>query len=385
MSRPPRHQECTPCRARGHRCEALIFSADEQGVDVPMCNDCAFGEICVFDRVHQVRQQVPINAFGEEIEETKLAPVISRTPASLGMAATVPWKPPVQENVPYSVGAMILRPKPEPIRLPPPDDEFDELANLTFEPEPETKMPVDETQVPAPETKPQPVTPKEKPMPKSTNPPCAEPGCKYPAGEGLTYCNYRHRYRDPKMKQQRVDAKAAKLATKPAKAPRMRVVSILENPPLVVACDIEVPLEPLTEMRILRAEKPSFASLGLTLGSMVQRKNNAYGNSFSTSGPALKLLYPSGIAPAQMDSALAIARVWDKLSRVATANDPAGESPWLDIAGYALLMLSQQETSSCASANDSDAATKSKTPIAFAAGNVAASTTTTNATNSAKT
>jgi hypothetical protein len=73
------------------------------------------------------------------------------------------------------------------------------------------------------------------------------------------------------------------------------------------------------------------------IAKVVKKKNAAYGDSFGTSGAALKILYPNGIQPEQYGNALLLARIWDKLKRVATDNDPDGESPFVDIAGYAVL------------------------------------------------
>lgn len=39
----------------------------------------------------------------------------------------------------------------------------------------------------------------------------------------------------------------------------------------------------------------------------------------------------------QMDDALCVVRILDKLFRIATDRDALGESPYVDIAGYALL------------------------------------------------
>lgn len=72
------------------------------------------------------------------------------------------------------------------------------------------------------------------------------------------------------------------------------------------------------------------------IASLVKSKNIAYGNSFGTAGEALKILYPEGIKPNQYPDALLVARIWDKLKRIATDNDPFGESPFVDIAGYAI-------------------------------------------------
>lgn len=84
-----------------------------------------------------------------------------------------------------------------------------------------------------------------------------------------------------------------------------------------------------------------FESLGSEIGRLVQEKQAAYGNSFGKSGQVMRLLYPDGIKPEQMDDALAVVRVLDKLFRIATAKDAFGESPWRDIAGYGLLGASR--------------------------------------------
>lgn len=80
-----------------------------------------------------------------------------------------------------------------------------------------------------------------------------------------------------------------------------------------------------------------FSTIARAIGDLVERKNAAYGDSIASAGKALRLLYPNGIAPQQMDDALLIGRIWDKLKRVATDYDALGESPYLDIAGYAIL------------------------------------------------
>lgn len=80
-----------------------------------------------------------------------------------------------------------------------------------------------------------------------------------------------------------------------------------------------------------------FRAITQQLGDLVEQKNAAYGDSIATAGAALRLLYPHGIAPEQMDDALLVGRIWDKLKRVATDRDALGESPYVDIAGYAIL------------------------------------------------
>lgn len=79
------------------------------------------------------------------------------------------------------------------------------------------------------------------------------------------------------------------------------------------------------------------------VADLVNRKQEQYGDSFGKSETVLKTLYPNGIPPEQLRSALTVVRVVDKLFRIATNNDPTGESPWRDIVGYGLLELSREE------------------------------------------
>lgn len=88
-----------------------------------------------------------------------------------------------------------------------------------------------------------------------------------------------------------------------------------------------------------------FALKGKEIGELVKRKNNAYGDSFFHSGEFLRLLYPTGIKPEQYDDVMTIARVYDKLQRIATDKDAFGENPWSDIVGYGLLSIARREVS----------------------------------------
>lgn len=86
-----------------------------------------------------------------------------------------------------------------------------------------------------------------------------------------------------------------------------------------------------------------YSALGQEIGELVERKQSAYGDSFGKSGDVLRLLYPGGIPPEKLDDALTVVRVVDKLFRVATDRDALGESPWRDVAGYALLATRRAE------------------------------------------
>jgi len=90
--------------------------------------------------------------------------------------------------------------------------------------------------------------------------------------------------------------------------------------------------DPLEQPRSTDCEE-----LAIDIGRLTDEKQAAYGNSYGKSGEVMKILYPNGIQPDQYQDALAVVRVIDKLFRIATDKDAFGESPWRDIAGYALL------------------------------------------------
>jgi hypothetical protein len=86
-----------------------------------------------------------------------------------------------------------------------------------------------------------------------------------------------------------------------------------------------------------------YKQIGEEIGSLVDEKNAAYGSSFAESYKILSVLYPNGIQPEQYTDALAIIRVIDKLFRLANKKNAFGESPWRDIAGYAILGVANNE------------------------------------------
>ncbi len=87
----------------------------------------------------------------------------------------------------------------------------------------------------------------------------------------------------------------------------------------------------------------TYKQIGEEIGSLVDKKNAAYGSSFAECHKILSVLYPNGIQPEQYTDALAIIRVIDKLFRIANQKDAFGESPWGDIAGYAILGIANHE------------------------------------------
>ena len=86
-----------------------------------------------------------------------------------------------------------------------------------------------------------------------------------------------------------------------------------------------------------------FSEIGFKVGELVNDKQKAYGDSFGRSGECLRQMYPKGIQPDQYTDLLTIARILDKLFRI--ANDPKAfdENPYQDIVGYALLAMKRYE------------------------------------------
>ena len=86
-----------------------------------------------------------------------------------------------------------------------------------------------------------------------------------------------------------------------------------------------------------------YVEIAKSIGTLVQEKNVAYGDSFGQAGKVLEILYPRGIQPEQYLDALAIIRVIDKLFRLANQKNAFGESPWRDICGYSILGIANDE------------------------------------------
>jgi hypothetical protein len=80
-----------------------------------------------------------------------------------------------------------------------------------------------------------------------------------------------------------------------------------------------------------------FMQLATDLGKLLAEKNQAYGDAFSKTTQILTLLYPQGIKVQQYKDVHVLVRMLDKMSRIAQDNDPMGESPYKDLAGYAIL------------------------------------------------
>lgn len=86
-----------------------------------------------------------------------------------------------------------------------------------------------------------------------------------------------------------------------------------------------------------------YRNVAIDMAELVIKKQAAYGDSFGKAGEVMALLYPEGIPLGQMDDALVVVRVIDKLFRIANQKDAFGESPWKDIMGYSLLAVVKDE------------------------------------------
>ena len=84
-----------------------------------------------------------------------------------------------------------------------------------------------------------------------------------------------------------------------------------------------------------------FEKIGLQIGSLVEEKNAAYGNSFGKAAEFLTILYPNGIPPEAYTDALCIVRIFDKLMRLATNKGYNSENVYGDICGYAILGIAK--------------------------------------------
>ena len=83
--------------------------------------------------------------------------------------------------------------------------------------------------------------------------------------------------------------------------------------------------------------RPEYLSIATTIGQVVTEKNAAYGDSFGRVADFLKILYPDGVQPEQYVDMLCLARIFDKQMRIANRKHAFNESPYTDIAGYAIL------------------------------------------------
>tara|TARA_R110000765_G_scaffold188833_1_gene294202 strand:- start:405 stop:692 length:288 start_codon:yes stop_codon:yes gene_type:complete len=89
-----------------------------------------------------------------------------------------------------------------------------------------------------------------------------------------------------------------------------------------------------------------FSDIGAEVGKLVSDKQRAYGDSFGRSGECLRQMFPEGIQPDQYDDLLTIARILDKLFRIANNPTAFDENPYQDIVGYGLMGMNRHYTTS---------------------------------------
>tara|TARA_R100001244_G_C5129916_1_gene125522 strand:- start:339 stop:647 length:309 start_codon:yes stop_codon:yes gene_type:complete len=92
-----------------------------------------------------------------------------------------------------------------------------------------------------------------------------------------------------------------------------------------------------------KASDRTYSDIGSTVGKLVEDKQKAYGDSFGRSGRCLLEMFPNGIKIDQYGDLLTIARILDKLFRIANDPDAFDENPYQDIVGYALLAMKRYE------------------------------------------
>ena len=92
-----------------------------------------------------------------------------------------------------------------------------------------------------------------------------------------------------------------------------------------------------------KASERTYSDIGSMVGKLVEDKQKAYGDSFGRSGECLRQMYPEGIKPEQYDDLLTIARILDKLFRIANNPDAFDENPYQDIVGYGLLGMNRHK------------------------------------------
>ena len=90
--------------------------------------------------------------------------------------------------------------------------------------------------------------------------------------------------------------------------------------------------------------KNKFSGIADSVAHIVNVKQEAYGDSFGKSGECLRQMYPNGIAPEQYDDLLTVARILDKLFRIANNPTAFDENPYMDIVGYGLLGMERHKT-----------------------------------------
>jgi hypothetical protein len=86
----------------------------------------------------------------------------------------------------------------------------------------------------------------------------------------------------------------------------------------------------------LKEKEQQMLAAAEEMGKLVVEKNRSYGDSVNLSTVFFTNLYPNGIPVEQYRNILIIARILDKLSRLATDPNAFNEDAWKDIIGYGI-------------------------------------------------
>jgi hypothetical protein len=94
---------------------------------------------------------------------------------------------------------------------------------------------------------------------------------------------------------------------------------------------------------VVRGIDSQFRPITDKLANLLSKKRRAYGpNNLTGAGDFFSILYPNGIKPEQYRYALILARMFDKMSRIATGLD-GEEDAWQDLAGYAICAMQYRD------------------------------------------
>lgn len=91
-------------------------------------------------------------------------------------------------------------------------------------------------------------------------------------------------------------------------------------------------------------EPIDYQELGKDVGALVAQKQKAYGDSFGKSSNILQQIFPLGVKPENYYDFLFVARILDKLFRIANDKDAFSEDSFKDTCGYALLAMGKYST-----------------------------------------
>ena len=86
-----------------------------------------------------------------------------------------------------------------------------------------------------------------------------------------------------------------------------------------------------------------YEQIGTRIGSLVDKKNKAYGNSFHEAHRFLEVLWPHSIPLNAYPLVMAFTRILDKMFRMATDPDAFDEDPAADLVGYCLLLAGMKD------------------------------------------